>query len=168
MEYAPFGFYSLVYQLCVMREFIKKSSVNEIVSLLENMDRLLSVHEYVVEAQAEYWIGNDDASGTLMHVAQMLVDEILLVADRRLVGNDPIDLHQPSESSTSAKRPNFPQWIHDVLREWLENHLENPYPAEEEKELLMNKTQLTMSQINNYFINARRRLVPLLKKQRMK
>jgi hypothetical protein len=150
-----------------MREFIKKSPSSEIVTLLENMDRLLSVHEYAVEAQAEYWIGNDDPAGTLIQIAQKLVDDILLHAEKGLLGLDQVGHCQPSEASNSGKRPNFPPWIHDILREWLENHLENPYPTEDEKEILMNKTQLTMAQINNYFINARRRIVPLLKKQRI-
>ena len=36
----------------------------------------------------------------------------------------------------------------------------HPYPSEEEKAMLCQQTNLTLNQINNWFTNARRRLLP--------
>lgn len=38
-------------------------------------------------------------------------------------------------------------------------HTENPYPTEDEKQLLMQQTNLNLKQVNNWFINARRRIL---------
>lgn len=42
-------------------------------------------------------------------------------------------------------------------------HLQHPYPTEKEKAELVEQTQLTQLQVENWFVNARRRiLLPLL------
>ncbi|GMR59300.1 hypothetical protein PMAYCL1PPCAC_29495, partial [Pristionchus mayeri] len=45
------------------------------------------------------------------------------------------------------------------FRSWLFQHLTHPYPSEEQKKQLANETGLTILQVNNWFINARRRIV---------
>jgi len=47
-----------------------------------------------------------------------------------------------------------------IMTEWLRNHQDNPYPNDDEKEALMESTKLTINQINYWFTNARRRLLP--------
>lgn len=44
-----------------------------------------------------------------------------------------------------------------VLKNWLSTHTRNPYPTEEEKEMLQNQTGLNKTQITNWLANARRR-----------
>jgi hypothetical protein len=44
-----------------------------------------------------------------------------------------------------------------VLRNWLDEHQANPYPTEEEKELLGRTSGLRLAQINTWLANARRR-----------
>lgn len=45
-----------------------------------------------------------------------------------------------------------------LLKEWLLSHMMLPYPGNEEKLALCKATNLDISQINNWFINARVRI----------
>ncbi|EDQ86610.1 uncharacterized protein MONBRDRAFT_27982 [Monosiga brevicollis MX1] len=47
----------------------------------------------------------------------------------------------------------------DTLKEWLFAHTDRPYPTDQDKTELMQQTGLDLMQINNWFINARRRLL---------
>ncbi|EQB61824.1 homeodomain protein class 1 [Vairimorpha apis BRL 01] len=51
-----------------------------------------------------------------------------------------------------------------VLKGWLERNILDPYPSEDQKEEFCEKTGLEMNQINNWFINARRRILPQLQR----
>ena len=49
------------------------------------------------------------------------------------------------------------------MRSWLFQHLVHPYPTEDEKRTIAAQTNLTLLQVNNWFINARRRILqPML------
>ncbi|CAO3641283.1 unnamed protein product [Mucor hiemalis] len=61
---------------------------------------------------------------------------------------------------TRKRRGNLPKSVTAVLKQWLIDHCRNPYPTETEKTGLKDKTGLTLNQISNWFINARRRLLP--------
>ncbi|XP_076313916.1 homeobox protein Meis1-like isoform X1 [Tachypleus tridentatus] len=61
------------------------------------------------------------------------------------------------------KRGLFPKVATNMLRAWLFQHLSHPYPSEDQKKQLSRDTGLTILQVNNWFINARRRIVqPML------
>lgn len=47
----------------------------------------------------------------------------------------------------------------EILMDWLDSHRENPYPSVEEKKILCSQTGLSLNQLNNWFINARRRVI---------
>ena len=53
------------------------------------------------------------------------------------------------------------------MLEWLKEHQDKPYPNDDEKDMLIRKTKLTMSQINYWFTNARRRILPKWTLQRL-
>ncbi|KAM0688120.1 homeodomain superfamily [Conglomerata obtusa] len=70
------------------------------------------------------------------------------------------------ENGKRNKRTNYPKTISKILKNWLRNNLNSPYPSETEKVELSELTGLDQTQINNWFINARRRILPILKNTR--
>ena len=44
-----------------------------------------------------------------------------------------------------------------ILTAWFKAHIDNPYPDDDEKDELMLSTGLSPKQVNNWFVNARRR-----------
>ncbi|XP_062408601.1 homeobox protein Meis3 [Sardina pilchardus] len=61
--------------------------------------------------------------------------------------------------NSNKKRGIFPKVATNIMRAWLFQHLSHPYPSEEQKKQLAQDTGLTILQVNNWFINARRRIV---------
>jgi len=61
---------------------------------------------------------------------------------------------------TDSKRSRLPPNAVCVLKEWFYRHSNNPYPTEDEKEAFTKELSLTILQVNNWFTNARRRLLP--------
>ncbi|KAG5292590.1 homeobox transcription factor AhpA [Histoplasma ohiense] len=72
---------------------------------------------------------------------------------------------EPIDSKNKKRRGNLPKSVTDVLRAWFHEHLDHPYPSEEDKQMFISRTGLTISQISNWFINARRRQLPALRNQ---
>ena len=70
-----------------------------------------------------------------------------------------------SDGKSRRRRGNLPKTVTDTLRKWFNEHIAHPYPTEDEKMMLMSATGLTMSQISNWFINARRRSLPTMSRE---
>ncbi|KAJ7695715.1 hypothetical protein B0H17DRAFT_425303 [Mycena rosella] len=78
--------------------------------------------------------------------------------------NSPNRSPQSAASSTLVDRPQrkrgkLPKETTDFLKAWLHRHSDHPYPSEEEKKQLCHATGLSMSQVSNWMINARRRIL---------
>ncbi|XP_062861720.1 homeobox protein PKNOX1.1 [Trichomycterus rosablanca] len=67
-----------------------------------------------------------------------------------------------TDRSSKRKRGVFSKQATKVMRSWLFQHITHPYPTEDEKKQIASQTNLTLLQINNWFINARRRILPML------
>jgi len=71
-----------------------------------------------------------------------------------------LDDDDPTGKSKNAKKRGiFPKVATNILRAWLFQHLTHPYPSEDQKKQLAQDTGLSILQVNNWFINARRRIV---------
>eukprot|EP01118_Nematostelium_gracile_P005319 TRINITY_DN1675_c0_g1_i2.p1 TRINITY_DN1675_c0_g1~~TRINITY_DN1675_c0_g1_i2.p1 ORF type:complete len:227 (-),score=73.97 TRINITY_DN1675_c0_g1_i2:152-832(-) len=82
-------------------------------------------------------------------------------------GEEVAAIQQDNYVVHKKRRGNLPKAATNILKKWLFDHLFHPYPTEEEKANLSNQTSLSLNQISNWFINARRRILqPMLESVR--
>lgn len=60
----------------------------------------------------------------------------------------------PEKGAAAAR---FPRASVKILKDWMIEHIDHPYPTDEDKEALKARTGLTISQISNWMANTRRR-----------
>jgi hypothetical protein len=61
------------------------------------------------------------------------------------------------------KRVPHPFQSKKILEEWFNNNIQSPYPNDQIKHELVESTNLSMNQINNWFMNKRRSVKKVLK-----
>lgn len=65
----------------------------------------------------------------------------------------PYPSNYPNMSDTASigsgrrRRGNLPKHVTDILRTWFHDHLDHPYPTDEDKQMLISRTNLTISQV---------------------
>ena len=62
-----------------------------------------------------------------------------------------------SEFMKKRRKGKLPDRSTNVLKEWWANNIVWPYPSEEDKRTLIEQTELDSTQVNNWFINFRKR-----------
>nr|ADO22643.1 TALE class homeobox transcription factor Pknox [Mnemiopsis leidyi] len=65
----------------------------------------------------------------------------------------------PAPKKSPSRRGILPKAATEQMKDWLFKHLGHPYPSEDEKRKIAQQTGLTILQVNNWFINARRRIL---------
>lgn len=68
-------------------------------------------------------------------------------------------------TSKMSVKTKFEKKSTDILKNWLLKNIDHPYPSDEVKEKLCQMTGLNKKQIQNWFINTRKRYVQPLKKK---
>lgn len=56
-------------------------------------------------------------------------------------------LGDSNDPRTKRRRGNLPKQVTDILRAWFHDHLDHPYPTEEDKQIFIARTGLSISQV---------------------
>jgi len=71
-------------------------------------------------------------------------------------------LSYPGQAHGRRRRGNLPKHITDTLRLWLQEHLDHPYPSDEQKQIFIQRTGLTISQVSRHAPPRPGRTEPIL------
>ncbi|KAK2083546.1 Homeobox protein tgif2lx [Saguinus oedipus] len=89
-------------------------------------------------------------------------DNLSPAQDTSIMSRNNADIGKPLALPRRRSKPkgNLPVESVKILRDWMYKHRFRAYPSEAEKLMLSEITNLSFSQVSNWFINARRRILP--------
>ena len=122
-----------------VHNWFKNARRREFKSLIDKSKQASELKNKLVDEQFDNELSNEDFVNEY-HITSDFHDTEMV--DEKFA-NDDIDCRKKKSKKT--------------LKEWLHKHLTSPYPSDAEKLHLANKTGLTVPQVHNWFINARRR-----------
>jgi hypothetical protein len=61
----------------------------------------------------------------------------------------PVTTYDPPRTNARRRRGTLSKSITDILRVWFGDHLDHPYPSDEQKQMLIQRTGLTMNQVSD-------------------
>ena len=67
------------------------------------------------------------------------------------------EIATPVAAATERRRVNFPRATVEILQNWLYQHANYPFPTDVEKLELSRRANITVKQVSDWFMNARRR-----------
>lgn len=138
---------------CLPTPFIHQNQTNEAASMSSNFNQisspvsLSSPNPYLTNSPT---FNQNHYSNSYNRAYQSYYSPIS-VQNQRYTGS--------SQSFAISKKSSFPKEASQILLGWLQKNRSNPYPSDGEKDDLRQQTGLTMVQINNWFTNARRRVL---------
>lgn len=66
------------------------------------------------------------------------------------------DEDRSNTSNSKKSKKNIDHWKRNQLFKWVQTHNNSPYPSEKQKQDLALRLNLTVKQVNNWFINTRK------------
>lgn len=67
------------------------------------------------------------------------------------------DFQEEGRPKKGAAAARFPKPAVKILKDWMIEHVDHPYPTDKDKEMLKQQTGLSIGQISNWMANTRRR-----------
>ncbi len=124
-------------------------------------ERPLKKHRYFSDSSDD-----DPSSDSEAEASSSVSDDEIQEKPRRSKASVPLTAHDATQYGSldisKKRRSKLPESAIVMLKNWILDHREHPYPTEEEKAVMCQQTGLTMNQINNWFTNARRRFLTKL------